>query len=221
MASSGLPALDRILNNGYPDRSAILIIGQPGIGKEALGYLFIRAGLSQGDYCLYVTHRPVSDVLRDMKAFGVPPDVVPDWIAGAGSSVKCDLSDYTSTSFNIRQAVKRNSGRKLRIVTDVISPFLILNPQPTMYQYWASLLADLKQTDCVLLATAEDGMHSESTMAALEQQFDGVIELKTYEVGLSITPLLRVRKMLGLVPMQEYFRFSFSKSGMEVLPYVR
>jgi KaiC/GvpD/RAD55 family RecA-like ATPase len=221
MTSSGIPALDLALSDGYPDRSSVLIIGQPGIGKEALAYWFTRAGLIQGDYCLYVTHRSVSDVIRDMGAYGIPADRIPDWIAGAGARTKCDLSDYTSISFNIKQAVQANAARRIRVVTDVISPLLIMNPQPTVYQYLSNLLKELKQSNSVVLALVEDGMHSDSTVAALEQQFDGVIELKLYEEGLTITPLLRVRKMLGLAPQLGYFRFGFSKSGMEVLPFAR
>jgi len=195
-------------------------MGQSGIGKEALGYWFMRSGLLQGDYCLYVTHRPVGDILRDMKAFGVPADRVPEWIASSGSPTKCDLEDFTSISFNLKQAVQKNAGRRIRIVTDVISPLLVLNPQPTMYQYWSRLLGDLKQSDCVILVTAEEGMHSESTIAALEQQFDGVIELRLQVEGMSITPLLRVKKMLGLPPLHGFFRFSVTNRGMEVVPYV-
>ncbi|MDA4130122.1 MAG: hypothetical protein OK457_05090 [Thaumarchaeota archaeon] len=54
MVSTGIQRLDQILFDGYPDRSSVLIIGQPGIGKEALGYWFTRSGLIQGEYCLYV-----------------------------------------------------------------------------------------------------------------------------------------------------------------------
>lgn len=221
LTSSGIPALDQVLSDGYPDRSSVLVIGQPGIGKEALGYWFTRSGLIQGDYCLYVTHRAVSDVLRDMSAYGVPSERIPDWIAGSGARTECNLNDYTSISFNIKQAVQRNSGRRIRVVTDIVSPLLMIHPQDAMYQYLSKLLSELKLMNSVVLALVEDGMHSENTVTALEQQFDGVIELKLYEEGLSITPLLRVRKMLGLAPLHGYFRFAFSKSGMEVLPYDR
>lgn len=221
MTSCGIPALDGVLGDGYPDRCSVLVLGQPGIGKEALGYWFTRAGLLEGDYCLYVTHRSVSDVIRDMAAYGIPSDLVPDWIAGSGARIKCDLNDYTSISFDIKRAVQANPGRRVRIVTDIVSPLLIMNPQPAMYQYLSDLLRELKKTNSVVLALVEEGMHSDSTVAALEQQFDGVIELRLFEEGLSITPLLRVRKMLGLAPQHGYFRFAFSKSLMEVLPYVK
>jgi KaiC/GvpD/RAD55 family RecA-like ATPase len=156
-----------------------------------------------------------------MKAYGVSSDRIPEWFAGSGSPTRCDLTDYTSISFNVKRAVERNRVRRTRIFTDIVSPLLIMNPQPTMYQYWSSLLRELKQSECVILATVEEGMHPSSTITALEQQFDGVIEMRLYEEGLSLTPLLRIRKMLGLKPLQGYFNFSFTKSGMEVMPHAK
>ena len=220
MASTGVPSLDQLLSSdGYPDRSAILVVGPPGIGKEALGYWFIRSGLIQGDYCLYATHRPVSDVLRDMKGVGVSVERVPEWIASSGSTTKLDLRDPTSISFNIKQAVHANKNRRVRVTTDVMSPLLVLNSLESMYNYWSQLLSDLKQQDSVMFALAEDGMHPPNILTTMEQIFDGVIEMRLYEEGLSITPLFRVKKMLGLPPLHGYFRFSVSSTGMEVTPY--
>lgn len=222
MVSTGIGSLDRVLGgDGYPDRSSILVLGPPGIGKEALGYWFLRSGLVQGDYCLYATHRPVSDVLRDMKGMGIPADKVPDWLASFGSPVKCDLKDPTGISYNIKEMVHRNRERRVKVVTDVLSPLLVLNPLESMYNYWSALLSDVKLQDSVLLALAEDGMHPPNTLATVEQLFDGVIEMKLYEEGLLITPLFRVRKMLGIPPLHGYFRFSVTNTGMEVLPHVR
>lgn len=222
MVSTGVPSLDNLLgSDGYPDKSAILVVGPPGIGKEALGYWFVRSGLIQGDYCLYATHRPVSDVLRDMKGVGIGGDRVPEWIASSGSPTKCDLRDSTAISFNIKEAVHRNKSRRVRVATDVLSPLLVLNPLESMYSYWSQLLSDLKQQDSVLFALAEDGMHPPNVLTTMEQIFDGVIEMRLYEEGLAITPLFRVRKMLGLPPLHGYFRFAVSSTGMEVTPHVK
>jgi KaiC/GvpD/RAD55 family RecA-like ATPase len=68
LASSGIPALDKILaGDGYPDRSTVLVVGPPGIGKGALGYWFTQSGLAQGDFCLYVNRLSVKEVLQDEK----------------------------------------------------------------------------------------------------------------------------------------------------------
>ena len=222
MVSTGVPTLDSILgSDGYPDRSAILVVGPPGIGKEALGYWFVRSGLIQGDYCLYATHRPVSDVLRDMKGVGIGTERVPEWLASSGSPIKCDLRDPTSISFNVKEAVHRNKGRRVRVAADVLSPLLVLNPLESMYSYWSQLLADLKQQDSVTFALAEEGMHPPNALTTMEQVFDGVIEMRLYEEGLAITPLFRVRKMLGLPPLHGYFRFAVTSTGMEVTPHVK
>ena len=73
----------------------------------------------------------------------------------------------------------------------------------------------------MLFALAEDGMHPQNTLTTMEQLFDGVVEMKLYEEGLAITPLFRVKKMVGLPPLQGYFRFSVSSAGMEVVPHGR
>ena len=221
MVSTGVPSLDNVLGGeGYPDRSAILVEGPPGIGKEVLCYWFVRSGLVQGDYCLYATHRPVLDVVRDMKGVGITTERVPEWISSTGSNIKLDLRDPTSISVNIKQSVHSNKNRRVRVATDLLSPLLVLNAVELMYNFWLQLLSDLKQQDCVTFALAEEGMHAPNVLTTMEQVFDGVIEMRLYEEGLSITPLFRIKKMLGLPPLHGYFRFSVSSTGMEVTPRV-
>jgi KaiC/GvpD/RAD55 family RecA-like ATPase len=155
-----------------------------------------------------------------MKGVGIGTERVPEWIASSGSQVRCDLRDSTGLSFNIKEAVHGNRRRRVRVTTDVLSPLLVLNPLESMYSWWSQLIADLKQQDCVLFALAEEGMHPPNMLTTMEQLFDGVIEMKLYESGLAITPLLRVKKMLGLPPLHGYYRFSVSGKGMEVVPHV-
>jgi len=55
----------------------------------------------------------------------------------------------------------------------------------------------------------------------MQQLFDGVIELRLYEEGLRVLPLLRIRKMRGVPPQPGYYNFAFTKTGVEVSAYVR
>src|SRR5207245_9360595 len=71
MLSTGLDELDKLLKGGYPDKSAILVVGPPGIGKEALRYWFIQNGLNREDFGLYVTRLAVSEDLQDLRAVGL------------------------------------------------------------------------------------------------------------------------------------------------------
>jgi KaiC/GvpD/RAD55 family RecA-like ATPase len=222
LASSGVPAIDKLLADGYPDKSAVLVVGPPGIGKEALGYWFTRVGLVQGDFCLYVTRLPVREVLQDVKGFGIDMDhKVPLWLAGDGGQLKYDVNDLASLSFNIKEVLKKNSDRRIRVVIDVLSSLLMLNQPETIYKFLDQLLADVKQYDAIILATLEEGMHKPEVLTAMQQLFDGVVELRLYEEGLRVLPLLRIRKMRGVPPQPGYYNFSFTHSGMEVSAYVK
>jgi len=221
LASTGLNSLDQLLGNyGYPDRSTILIVGPPGIGKEALGYWFTHSGLVQNDFCLYTTRLSTREVLQDVKAFNVDfSQRVPFWFASGGGQIKFDVNDLAGLSYNIKDILKKNSDRRIRVVTDVLSSLLMLNQPDAIYKFLTQLFTDVKQYDSVVLATLEEGMHPPNVLAAMQQLFDGVVELRLYEEGLRVLPLLRIRKMRGVPPQPGYYNFSFSKTGMEVKAY--
>jgi circadian clock protein KaiC len=222
LVSSGVAALDPLLGDGYPDRSTTLVVGPPGIGKEALGYWFIQSGLTQGDFCLYVTRLSVKEVLQDERGYGVDTEQrVPLWFASDGGQIKYDVNDLAGLSHNIKETLKQNAGRRVRVVIDAISSLLMLNQPETIYRFLTQLFADVKQYDAVVLATLEEGMHPPQVLAAMNQLFDGVVEMRLYEEGLKVLPLLRVKKMRGVPPQPGYFNFSLTRTGMEVSAYVR
>ncbi len=221
MPATGITSLDRLLGDGYPDRSTVLIVGPPGIGKEALGYWFTQSGLVQNDFTLYVTRLSSKEVLQDTRAFGVDfSHSVPFWYSSDGSGqMKFNVNDLASLSYNIKDVLKQNSTRRIRVVTDVVSSLLMLNPPDTVYKFLTQLFSDVKQYDAVFLAMLEEGMHPPNVLAAMQQLFDGVIELRLYEEGLRVLPLLRIRKMRGVPPQPGYYNFAFTKTGMEVSAY--
>ena len=223
LASSGIPSLDKLLTGeGYPDRSTVLVVGPPGIGKEALGYWFTQSGLEQGDFCLYVTRLSVREVIQDEKGFGIDStQKVPLWFASEGGQLKYHVNDLAGFSFKIKEVLKQNEGRRIRVVIDTLSSLLMLHPPETVYRLLTQLFADIKQYDAVVLATLEEGMHQPQVLPAMQQLFDGVVEMRLYEEGLRVLPLLRVRKMRGMPPEPGYFKFSLTKTGMELSGYVK
>jgi circadian clock protein KaiC len=221
LVSSGVPALDPLLGDGYPDKSTILVVGPSGIGKEALRYWFIRSGLMQGDFCIYITKSTPSEVLHDIKGFGVDTNWVPVWFAREGGEIKFDVNDLASISFKLKEVLKQNAGRRIRIATDILSSLLVLNQMETIYRFLTQLFADIKEYDAVLVATLEEGMHDQKVISTMAEAFDGVVEFKLFEEGLRVTPLLRVRKMRGSPSQPSYFSFSLSHGLMEVSAYAR
>jgi KaiC/GvpD/RAD55 family RecA-like ATPase len=221
LVSSGFSSLDMLLGeDGYPEGSVILVVSPPGIAKEVLAYRFIHIGLQRGDFCFYNTRLSVKDVLRDAKAFGVDySQRVPLWMSNRGGQIKSDLNDLPGFSFNMKDVLNKNSDRRIRIVSDVLSPLLLLNPPETIYRFLTQLFDEIKQHDAVFLATLEDGMHPPQVITAMEQLFDGVIELKLFEEKMRAQPLLRILKMRGAQAQTGYFSFAFTQQGMEISAY--
>ena len=88
MVPTGLRELDSILGGGYPNKSTILLVGPPGIGKEALGYWFATENPTPGDLCLYVTRLAVSEVKEDIGAFAQQRSSEPLWMADQAGSMQ-------------------------------------------------------------------------------------------------------------------------------------
>lgn len=211
--------------DGFPDRSAILIIGPPGIGKEAVCYWSIHSSILQGDMAVYVSRHSVQEVLEDARGYGVKLEERVTWVDCSGHSapdnaITCRLGDLTELSVTLKKLVAENASRRIRIVMDVLSPLLLLNPLENMYKFFSSLLVELKKYDTVLIATVEEGMHTTREVVAFEGLFDGVIEMRLYEQMLQVLPLLQVKKMRGLSIQPAFHNFRFSSiGGMEISAY--
>lgn len=227
MVSTGIPALDSLLVDGFPDRSAILVTGPPGIGKEAICYWFLSSAVQQGDIAMYVSRRSVAEVFEDARGYGAALEGSVTFldcsgIPAAADAIPCSLSDPTEISVAIKRLVAEHGRRRIRIVLDILSPLLLLNPLETMYRFFNALFVELKKHDSVTVATLEAGMHGTREMVAFEQVFDGVVEMQLYEEGGPgcEVPLLRVKKMRGLPPRPAFFHVRFSPgTRMELHPF--
>jgi len=220
MPSSGVPALDEILSGaGYPDKSSVLVIGPPGIGKESLCYWFAQSGLEMGDFCLYVSRLSSNEILQDEKAYGLPsaPKSIV-WISRKGGEAKSNLQDLADLINLITHYLSENSFRKMRIVFDCLSSILMVNPSEVAYKFVDQLIGEVKRYDATLVATLEQGMHPEQTQIAMEQLFDGFVEFSYHKTGLRIIPLFRIGKMRGMTPDQTFYEFLISHKGVHFEP---
>jgi KaiC/GvpD/RAD55 family RecA-like ATPase len=217
--STGVPDLDKVLEGaGYPRNSAILIIGPPSLAKEALGYHFIQTGLDAGDVCLHATRLSAKEVAQDQKPYqtehkGLEQSYL---LAREGGQAKFDLKDPKGFLANLRELLKNNADRRIRIFIDFLSSILILSSVEEGYSFVHELLTETKKHDVVLVATLEEGMHNQQVLAAMEQIFDGFIELSLNRVGLSVFPLLRIGKMRGSSQLGSYYSVSFAKNGIRL-----
>ncbi len=175
----------------------------------------------QGDFCLYITRVSVDDVIRDEKVFGIETgNKAPFWMAGERGQLKYRWNDLARLSYSIKDVLKKNGTNRIRITTDVLSSLLI-NPPETIYNFLTQLFSDIKQYEAVFLATLEEGMHPSQVLTAMQQVFDGVVELKLYQEGFRLHSLLQIVKMRGIPTQRGFYNFSLSRNGMEISEYAK
>ncbi len=218
MVSTGFPPLDDILGSGYPEKSAILVTGEIGTGKEGLCFRFLETGDEQ-DRRIVLTHRGASEVEGDFHAYGCSEKGIL-WIDRDGMNddkIAVNIREIADASAYLKKITAKET-KINRIYTDLLSPLLLLNDVRKIYLFLHDLIVHTKKSNGVFIATIEGGMHTPQELATLEQLFDGVLEFKMLQEKLSILTLFRVKKMRGVPPRPNYFRLRLNKQGMNVEP---
>lgn len=69
---SGIPGLDRLMEGGFPERSVILVSGEPGTGKTLFGLQYIYSGAKNEEPGIYLSFEQDPDELRtSVKSLGM------------------------------------------------------------------------------------------------------------------------------------------------------
>ncbi len=206
-------SFDEFLSDGLPLKSTLLIVGGAEVGKEAVGYRIVSAGLSKGELIVYLTGLSTREVLRGMNAFGIAVTGADQsslfWISGEGGHLTYNPNDLSGLSFKLKETLKKNRDRRIRIVTDTLSPLLMLNSKETVYRFLSQLFSEVKQYDAVLVATLEEAMHEPGVVAAMKQLFDGFMEVNSTE-GKEGMPVrtVQVKKLRGVSVPEESRSFT-------------
>ncbi|MCK4614367.1 MAG: recombinase RecA, partial [Thermoplasmata archaeon] len=66
---SGIPQLDRVLMDGVPRGSTLLVVGTSGSGKELFAKQFAAAGIGSENVIYFPTDESDEDLIATMKRF--------------------------------------------------------------------------------------------------------------------------------------------------------
>jgi KaiC/GvpD/RAD55 family RecA-like ATPase len=228
MVKIGIPKLDSVLKDGFPENSNILVEGPPGVGKQTLADHFLYEGLKAGESIFYVSTKPnVAEIERHFKKYGMDLTEYLEkdrvvWFDAEGISegphiIKCNISELYTISFALKQLLQKWAGRKIRGVLHIVSPALMINDRAAVYRFLFDLDKTLHQQSVALMFIVEEGMHEKEAIVSLEQLCDVIVEMKTVEDGTTLSNVMRVKKMEGLPASAEWLRFWVGEKGIEML----
>jgi len=162
---TGILGLDSLLDGGFNEHSATILVGSAGTGKTTMALQFLRKGLETGADGIYITlEEPKAQIMEEAKSMGWE-DI--ENYAQQGSLVFLeaagkDLADFISEE--LPQFVGEWEGANARIVIDPLTPVIWANQDKYDQRSLISqLFKETKRVGTVLSTIEEHGVTGDMT----------------------------------------------------------
>ena len=224
---TGLEILDKLLPEGLPSTSTIVILSDPGAGDENLLAHFVTQIIQSGTSVLYITLDNFPPNIRQSVQAHMKGETV-DW----SSLVFIDCYSRTvGVESDEPNAVDAENLSAISIAISNIlaqrkTSMMILSSFNTLIrkrgghsaiEFLRVLVARTRQAKCLCLVTMNRKAFHPAIVASAQDIADGVIELKVDESPAGIALSLRVFKMIGAKHSTGWVRYVISDDG-EFLP---
>ena len=200
--------LDDVLEGGFPDKSVILFVGEPGSGHVMLAQqIAYYHAFKEGKVAYFTTNRS-PDVLReDFKTFG--------W----------EISNFEEDSRWVFANDLKETPLKIEqncwTIVDSLSYLLLTQKSKSVIDLVESVLESARKHGGIHLLLMTHGMHDTQTETTMQHLADGSLEFLAAEVGGTVDRRIRVKKMEKAIYSQRLIPFHISNHGIVVETAVR
>jgi KaiC/GvpD/RAD55 family RecA-like ATPase len=203
-----IDGLDVLLEGGVPDKSVILLVGEPGSGNVLLAQqiMYLHA-LKEGKVAYFTTNRSPDALKEDYEAFGwkIPPlEKEEHWI------FEKDIKE-------LPLKVEQNCWT----IVDSLSYLLLTQKLKSVLDLIESLQENVRKYGGVHILLLTHGMQDSQTDVTMEHLADGVLEFLAQDIGGSVDRRIRIKKMSQAVYTQRLIPFHISDHGIVVETAVR
>lgn len=204
--------LDEILGGGLPDKTVILVMGEPGSGYDVLGQQILYQHALKGGKIAYFTAIRPSDALKeDFGIFGW--DVV--------SLEKKDQWDFvdvhTSGALQIlREEIHSRIEKGCWALVDSLSYLLRAQKVDSvlkMVERFSEITLKYRGIPFLLLV---QGMQDNQTEITLQHLVDDVIELTAQELAGGMDGRIRIKKMRKTIYTPRMITFRITERGIAI-----
>lgn len=207
--------LDETLG-GLPDKSVILMMGEPGSGHDLLAQqiLYLHA-LREGKSAYFTTFKSDIVVEESFANFG--------WrLEGLKKAKRWEFVELRGLKSSQAFQKKLSSRMQKRCWTllDSFSHLLMRQKTEQAFDIVETLLEGSRNYGGIHLLILTKGMHSSRLEMAIQEFVDGVLEFALQEVGGGINRRIKVKKMKTL-HMPRLVPFTITQQGVVVETAVR
>jgi KaiC/GvpD/RAD55 family RecA-like ATPase len=184
---AGVAELDLILEGGFANPGNVIVIGPSGTEKAVLAYHFAAAAASNENSYIICGNSSARDIIKKAATFGIsldrpnvyfidcysatlgkPAESTPTVMTISGPSALNDLS------LMLNEAMKASTGKRMRVVFDTLSTFVVYNPKDSIRKFLTVIDGRLKSAGATTLFLIDEGVHDKQLVSLLEQGMDEI-----------------------------------------------
>jgi len=212
-----IDGLDETLGGGLPDKSVILVMGEPGSGYDTFAQQVLHQHAVKGGKVAYITtFRSPDNVREDLEAFG--------WKVSAlektGRWAFIDV--HTPKAL---QAFRRTVPSKIRggrwTIIDSLSNLILTQKFQSVVEVVELLLTNAQKQGGIHFLLLTQGMHDSQTEIAMQHLVDGVMEFTAREAGGGIDRRMKIKKMRRAVYDPRLIPFNITNRGITIETAIR
>ena len=206
---TGIEMIDEIVPSGIPSPMMLLLMGDPGTAKRELCMQFVARTLGKGRPVVYVTLEEYPEEIRDsLTAMGVnlarPREsrqliVIDSYSPQIGMASKEDFSadpnNLSELSIVVSKALPPVGKIQGLLVLDSLDTLILKRGLNSSLELIRTLRAKTKMAKFDSIVTLNRQAFPTAILAAVQENVDGVLEMKVQEEAKGLVRYLRVPKM--------------------------
>jgi KaiC/GvpD/RAD55 family RecA-like ATPase len=193
--STGVRALDIMLEGGYAFPGAVGLVAPAGTGKQCFAAHFASAGLKEGDTVIYVTTDRSPDEVEQAAAewdlhFKGKGEIfyIDCYSQGSGKKKIKEKKNVSlvggpgainEISLFISDILRSKKGGRFRVVFHSFSTFALYAEKEPLFKFLTTIERKFKNDNGTILLLVEEGMHEERFLMTLKHDLDEEYRIKS------------------------------------------
>ena len=221
---TGIHGLDNSIGGGFPENSAVLLIGPPSTERETFCNQFIYYGLERGESAIYVTFNASPEEIKgDMKKFGwniegkiiVFVDVY-SWKTNGKESKYAinDPADLNTFNIALSHAISELKNKNLkRCLIDSLSALFLYVPTDLCIRFSSVVLNKFKKANTTQMVVLDKSAHEQRVFTDLSAITDCTLLM---DLGKANKGSLKIARMKNAKYSGGPLNFKITKKGIEI-----
>lgn len=187
--STGIPDLDLIMEGGYSNPANFILIGPSGNEKAAFAYAFAAAAEKDENPYILCGNSSPADIINKAGNMGIDLGSVHfiDCYSSTLGNSRPESTDritivpspsaLNDISLALNEAIAQSQGKKMRIVFDTLSTFVLYNSRDSMKKFLSVISGRLKNASATTLFLVDEGVHDKQLLSLIEHGMDDTYTL--------------------------------------------